>query len=308
MTRRSALVFFLVLVVGCGKGQGDARRPDEPLGRVTEVTGQVDVLRPGLQGDHAIKGMEVTRDMTFRTAAAATVTVRFWNNYTWSLAESSEVKIAGLSVIDKPRNRQLAGSGKGEAVGAAGREGEASVGDTAATAPKDQSKSEEQKPEAAATPPAATLPAATPPAATPSPAEPTVAAPPEKPPAVTGQTTTRLPPGATGGSKGGGGSGGSATITASPTDLPAEGPDHAAILKEARRLRPRMQRCLATAGSQVRVRVSFTVAATGRVTEVSVMPPEQAGVAGCMRAALAGLTVPEWDGESIGLAVDIVSP
>jgi hypothetical protein len=125
---------------GCGGKKATAVDPAAPVGAVTAVSGEVRWTSAAQAAPQVVAvGLAVTRDMVLRTDEGASVTVRFHNNYEWTLAGGREKKIAGLRVVDLPKVAEvtsladeLEGEG-GDRTTAAGRHAEGSAADSAGT-------------------------------------------------------------------------------------------------------------------------------------------------------------------------------
>jgi hypothetical protein len=155
---RILMVLATVALVACG-GSTPARDPAAPVGQVVAVSGEVTVARAAAPPQPASVGLAVTRDMVFRTADNASLTVRFANNYEWTLAGGRERAVARLRVVDLPKVAEvtsladeLEGEG-GDRTTAAGRHAEGSAADSAGTVAPPPPTAAAPPPPAAAPPP-----------------------------------------------------------------------------------------------------------------------------------------------------------
>jgi hypothetical protein len=121
MRSRLLLLSFVIVFAACSRSHSEPAEtggkptavekqapdhPDQPaapaprVGEVTAVTGDVTVTTPADQTPRAVTvGMAISRDMTIKTGAGASIDVRFDNHAMWSLGENKTRPIAELAAI-----------------------------------------------------------------------------------------------------------------------------------------------------------------------------------------------------------------
>lgn len=137
LIRLVTTIWVTLLVSGCSTRRAD---PAAPVGRIEAVSGEITWTRASSAPQPATVGMAVTRDMVLRTGPGASVTVRFKNNYVWTLAGDRQRELAKLAVIDLPATGTSTPIGDDQTdaerdrTSAAGRHAESEAATTEATA------------------------------------------------------------------------------------------------------------------------------------------------------------------------------
>ena len=129
---------LLALAGACaGSGESEPRDPNQPAGKVVELSGQVDAARDGAAGRRLAVGADVFADDTVTTGPdGAAVILLTHNNVRWSLGSDKSLRV-DRSMAWKAKADEGGSAFDDEdpmATASAGRHTDREAGDTAATA------------------------------------------------------------------------------------------------------------------------------------------------------------------------------